>query len=284
MIKLLRKALPFIGIILLIRLLNNIGLNEFIDKISLLTFDKVLVLILCCWFGLVVKGLRWLRITKFVDIGTLDLLRVFYASMFLGVITPGRLGELSKIEFLKERGLDYSTALYLTIYDRVFDVGYLLITSLFFLSYIYDFHVSLVLSIVIFTSLFIFVQHYVAKKLMIQASSLVDMAICYGITIASYLVFGLGFSYLLGLSSAYQITLSTLSITLGNLVALVPISIMGLGTREYVLMNVLPFVSSPQLVSSSLTHLTMSVLASLLFCSFFYSKKFLKTPRKTKIA
>jgi hypothetical protein len=280
-IKLLKKGLPLLGIILLFRLLSKIDLVDFLDRISQVPLDKILVLISCCWFGLIVKGLRWLIITRFIKVSKLDLLRVFYASMFLGVITPGRIGELSKIKFLKERGLDYLEALYITIYDRIFDVGYLLITSLFFLSYVYEFSSTLVLSIVLFTILFLFVQYFVAKKLIVHEMNILTMFICYGITIVSYLVFGLGFAFLLDLSELNHVVLSTLSITLGNLVALVPISIMGLGTREYVLMNVLPFIPSVQLISSSLIHLTTSVLASLLFCSFFYSKSLFKAPEGT---
>ncbi|MCO4783914.1 MAG: flippase-like domain-containing protein [Candidatus Cloacimonetes bacterium] len=284
MIKAIRKVLPILGVLLFLRLMSKLNFTEFVYNLSHVPLEKILVLIFCCWFGLIMKGIRWLIITRFVNVSKIDLLRVFYASMFLGVITPGRLGELSKISFLKDRGIDYSIALYLTIYDRVFDVGYLLIASLFYLSYVYDFNTTLIYSIIVFTLLFIFVQYYVAKRLIIEKIGILSSMICYGITIISYLVFGLGFANLLVLTNNTQVALCTLSITLGNLVALVPISIMGLGTREYVLINVLTFVPSVDIVASSLIHLTTSVLASLLFCSFFYSKSLFTNPKAGELS
>ncbi|PCJ20320.1 MAG: hypothetical protein COB02_04600 [Candidatus Cloacimonadota bacterium] len=282
MLKLIKKVLPIFGLVLFIRLLSNISSSAFVDSLLSISFYKVILIIFCSWFGLVAKGFRWTLIASNTNINKKDLLRLYYGAMFLGIITPGRIGEITKVQFLKDRGVEYSLAFYLTIYDRVFDVGYLLITSLFFLAYVYHFSKFLIVSIIVFMILFLFVQYFIAIKLIPQKKIFIKMLFSYLLTIMSYLVFGFGFSMLLNMSNINQIVLTTLSVTLGNLVALVPVSIMGLGTREYVFINVLPFLSEILIISSSLVHLTLSVLASLLFCSLFYKKDFLKI-KKNKL-
>ena len=75
--------------------------------------------------------LRWRLILRSLgfSVGFLESGRVYLAGAFLGVVTPGRLGDLIKVRFLTKREVSMEKALMANIMDRGMDVLAVLVIS-----------------------------------------------------------------------------------------------------------------------------------------------------------
>jgi glycosyltransferase 2 family protein len=62
------------------------------------------------------------------------LARVYGATMFLGLVSPGRIGELSRIFLLRDRGAPVSVGLYSVVLDRVLDAIPTFLVAIVFVS------------------------------------------------------------------------------------------------------------------------------------------------------
>jgi len=213
---------------------------------------------------ILVKSQRWRSINKTLDIRIpfSSTIKVSTIAGLLGSLTPGRLGELVKVRFIKNYSTSQISIWTGVILDRIFDLIVLFIIgiiSLFLLAQFVSFgsNLTIVIMIIFLTILIIFSRHFENVILMIL-KILVSNEILFSIKsryqeflnrffLTFKKVFFQGFIYtgisfiiqcLLSLSIVYSIGLQVplyfivILISVSALVSLLPISVGGFGTRE----------------------------------------------------
>lgn len=216
---------------------------------------------------IIIRSLRWRAILSAlgINISKIDSINLHWLGTFVGIITPGRFGELIKVYFLKNKGYNTFRSFFSIILDRFFDIFVLLFLGLlvffFFLkeASIYIIVLGLILLlIIIFIFLLIDQRSFISKffSRIIQKIFPVDFADYSRFTFSKlwqgikglkkkeviyfliYLIIS-WFSYFLVryiLTLSMDLSLSFIDITiisvLVTLVTILPISIAGLGTRE----------------------------------------------------
>jgi len=118
-------VLHLLGFLLLWWVVRDLEWEQFFALLGTMPLWKFFagLMALCLVYAL--KSLRWNRLNRSFGIPTTwRSALVFYLSAgFLSVITPGRLGELAKIYFLKRKyGTDLPSATSSVILDRIWDV------------------------------------------------------------------------------------------------------------------------------------------------------------------
>lgn len=100
-----KKVMPLVGIIILIYLIINIGTDKIITtflKISPIYFLIAAVLTLP---RVLIRNVAWQRILKLQEIklSYFESLKIFLIGYFYGSVTPGYLGQLMRIPYMKEK-------------------------------------------------------------------------------------------------------------------------------------------------------------------------------------
>lgn len=259
---------------------------------------------------LFIKSYRWNYILQKQSCHTklFDTFKYYTASLYIGILTPGRIGEFSKVFYLKQlHNKNYGLLFSSVLIDRLYDLYFLILISIcgFYLLnipidnlplYLVVFFV-LIPFIIIRTQLLHIIINFFANKLstnfqenlnsflttfkegILSILKINDIFKAMTITILAYTLF---FSqiYLIATSINIPIDFISLSIIIAlvNLISLLPISIAGLGTREITLIYFLSplSISTEQTVVFSLLILVISYIGGGLLG--FYS--FMKTPLK----
>jgi uncharacterized protein (TIRG00374 family) len=250
---------------------------------------------------LLAKAYRWnyLKKRQNISYGLKDSFLMYGTGMCLGILTPGRLGELSKIIYLKNDHYSIGKSSVSVILDRISDLLFLLIFSylgmFFFFSFFQDF-ILLLSSILIFGLflLIIFLQTNLIQvslkkifgfivpakyqkswKLNFQ-DFIIDLKIykskdylfIFLITVFSWLIYYLQMFFLAKSININNISFLYLSITvaIAGLLTLLPISVLGLGTRDAILILFFSvfLISNETTVSFSMLILLMSILTALI--------------------
>lgn len=76
------------------------------------------------WTIALVKSWRWRQVlaAQHIAVSPADGARWYLAGLALGSLSPGRIGELAKVVFVRERGAATVPAVVATVYDRLLDV------------------------------------------------------------------------------------------------------------------------------------------------------------------
>lgn len=128
----LKRYARVLGLVIFVVILVNIDWRETAVLISRVHVGFLAAAAALFPLFVLLKALRWHVILK--GQGIVYPVRKCYgaylASNFLGVITPGRVGELTKAIYLKEdAGISYSRAFPSVIIDRLFDLAALALTA-----------------------------------------------------------------------------------------------------------------------------------------------------------
>lgn len=117
------KFLPFIGIVLFIYIISKIDLDLLKQ-----TFLQMNLLLLLAAFAitlpsLFIKTLKWKQlINPFkVQLGWKEGFAAWLAGFFIGLVTPGRIGDLARAFYLKEK-METGKALTTVVIDRLLDI------------------------------------------------------------------------------------------------------------------------------------------------------------------
>ena len=118
-------AIRLIGLAILVFILTRIDLKATLGALKGLHWGYLLLAIVANlpMFGL--KAWRWQEMLKMQGISYpwRDAFLVFVAGLFLGLVTPGRVGEMSKALYLKQdRDVPVSVGLANVLMDRLFDL------------------------------------------------------------------------------------------------------------------------------------------------------------------
>jgi hypothetical protein len=239
------------------------------------------------------KCYRWTALLKRqgVRLSFKDAYAYFMASFFLGLVTPGRSGELVKVVYLRNRKVPVGKGFSSVFIDKLFDLDILLLFSFAGLLYFNLFGAMsgvawAGVAAVVFAPLLVLHRGSVERlySLVVKpalrrfggrdadahidgyfeglaAFNLVIVLFCFMITLASFVFFFLQ-CYLLAQSLGLMIPVVTLvcAISLSSIASLLPITFAGLGVREAVLIQLL--------IQSGFVFEDIVALSILFFCNF----------------
>jgi hypothetical protein len=224
-----------------------------------------------------IKSLRWKAIiaAQGYSYGFMAALSAYFASYSLGVVTPGRLGELLKVYNLRkdQPHIEVLPAFATVVLDRLFDMFFLLWFGLsglvFFFAPFGEMATGFILMLILIVLLVgLVVANWflklILKKYAAPNAMLVFVQTCFGqmlsarnasawlLTTLAYAIYFAGIQILfLALHIQIPFIETGFIISLIGLLLLLPISVAGFGTREAGLVFLLAFYSiSPELAIS----------------------------------
>jgi hypothetical protein len=268
--KYIRRFLPLIGLILMVRLLSKVHWPQVVDSLKTLNPQIIVFIILVNILGITIKSLRWALLLK-NERSIKDSVCMFFAAMFYGLVTPGRVGELMKVKYLRDSNFSVKSAWVLTIYDRLFDVCYLLIGTSLFLGFFYQIFYLFVFAVILPFAMF-FLVWLVGDDVGLARSKTRFFWIQLLLTVVSYVVYSSGFCVVFSLISIENLFKGVGLVATGNLIALIPASVHGIGIRETVFESFLT-LNTAQIVTYSMVHMSITLVSTLIFCYFFVIKQ-----------
>ena len=308
------KYLGLIGIILFIYIISKVNLNQVINIFSSANLFFIVISVVMLFFAIILRSLRWEIIIKATgfDISLKDCTLIWLKGYFLGGVTPGRVGDLFRAKFLTDKiGISLGKSVLTAVIDRLFDIlvifglsalGILMISQLFGIE-LFSLHYLFILLVISGLSLYILISRKPTAKIVSPLFNLFvpskfketakinfdefykgldllkerkqHLFASISVGILSWLVVGIG-CYLIALSLSLNISYWYLliSIAISSLIALLPISISGLGTREatfiflFSIINIVP----EEAVSFSLLVLAWNLLPILPGAILYISK------------
>ncbi len=296
------KYLGILGVILFIYIIVKIDLHQLISIFASLNIPMIILSIVMLIPLILLRTTRWNLIIKAtgVDISLIDSIAISFKGYVLGSVTPGRIGDIIRARFLtKKTAISLGRSLLTAIIDRIFDISVIIVISLLgilAISRIFGIKIlSLGISILILFIFALFLYTLINKKLIARIlGPLFDLFLpskaketvkvnfddfyksldllkvkrlhvsaSVFLSILSWLAAGVGCYFLalsLSLDIPYWYTLISLGIS--SVIAVLPISFSGLGTREAVFIFVLSIIdiSSTEAVSFSLLVLVWTLL------------------------
>lgn len=309
-IEFFKKYLFLLGIILFIFILFKSNPEEILKNIKNVNFFYLVLAALLAFPILFTKSLCWnyIKRKQGIKYSPKNSFLMYCSGTYLGTLTPGKMGELAKIFYLKKDGYSIGRSLVSVILDRISDLAFLLILGFLFLITFQGRSWVLVLGIISVVFLFIIflkigLIKWVINKIFhilipkkyqnswkinfqdfindLKVYKLKHYLIISLITVFSWCFYYLQM-YILAKSTNLNIPFFYLaiSITAAGLITLIPASISGIGTRDATLILLFaPFsiLKEQAIVFSSLI-LLMSLFASLigLICWFIKPIHFFK--------
>lgn len=125
-----RHFLKIIGILIFVYILFKIDISKTLGVLANIKIDYVLIVFLLSMPSMLVKSWRWQYLLKMqgVDYSLKNAFITYLASLYLGVITPGKIGEFAKAFYLKEdKGINIGKAFSSVFTDRLLDLCVLII-------------------------------------------------------------------------------------------------------------------------------------------------------------
>ncbi|PWT88794.1 MAG: hypothetical protein C5B54_10040 [Acidobacteria bacterium] len=288
-----KNWLRLIGIALLIFLLSRINLQEMLSALRQAALPLVLLAVIANVPQIFLKAIRWRQLLRSqgIEYAAIPAMLSYFGSIFIGLLTPGRLGELVKAAHVShDCNIPKARAFSSVLVDRLFDLYALMILGgaallsqhtgmdkknaiAFALS-----AAVLVIPLIVFLKFPIFSENSWIGQMRISLLELKLPAILIGslLTIIAYAIF-FEQCYLLAQSLMLNATFLQISyaVALGSLVTLIPISISGLGTREAAIMSYLKTIGISPAASigfSLLIFLTFYVAGGLMGAIAWYIK------------
>ena len=300
-------SLHVLGFVLLYLVLRNFNWQEFFSlftRFNAWYFISGLVVLFAVY---ILKSIRWYFINKAFNIKLKfwDSLMIYLVAGFFSAITPGRLGEFTKIYFLKEKyPVSLSQATLSVLFDRLWDVLVLSmiagislfllfntdsISSLTFISIFVIFLLSL--SIVLYPG-FLFVpairitgkwtnfnQHLESLYRQIKMKNAGFSLLSFVLSLVAFLMLAfipVALSFKIKAPVNYDAGLGAISVS--NILSFLPVSVAGFGTREYVFKQIWALYGYPAeiAITVSTAYFIVTYLGSVLFgglVSLFYLGK-----------
>lgn len=275
-----RKAfnlIRLVGIILFIIIIIRVDLNPVAHAFYNIKYNSLVLGVIFQLIVLIGKGIRW-HVLRGGGVNYKHLaknLGMFYESYALGIVTPGRIGELfkvghekgknniytSSVKVLAERGMDigfFITLAGLAVYSGYYGIGLsiygilnTIIGLLFILGSILFLRSPLLAKMINVLFKFVpgklnnlkFETEVLPKKRIIIISILAIIAnACYFVS-----------CYYLGLAVGIYANIIWISgaVAVSGLLSMIPISIMGLGTRELVFLYVFSNFDEARIIAFS---------------------------------
>lgn len=290
----------FLGIVLFIYILSKINLSELTSALQEVNLAYYLIAVLFFIVGILMWALKWKMLVSSIgaEIPFKDLIEIFIKGLFLGMATPGKVGEFWKAKYLSDKtGAAGGKTLYTVFADKAVNLLVVLIIGLMGAAVIYLKFSKTQNWLVIALSLFLFI---VLSSFCIKNRKIHRL---FGILIKFFIphslkeradfflsefyrefrslkpglffkivVFGFLYYFVTGAVASYFIVLALgislpfwyvfLTVSISWLVTTIPITILGLGTREATFIYFFSFfgISAPLVIAFTFLSLFCNIL------------------------
>ena len=271
--KYLKKYSFLIGFLLLFLVLNKIDFSS-LWQIIKKTDQKLLILaILLNPVFLFIKSICWNYLKKIQDIKykLWDSFLMFNVGVAIGSLTPGRLGEVFKVAYLKKDGHSLGKSLMTIVLDRLSDFAALAFLGYFgliiFFGSFYKITLYFGLAGFVLAGLILVTKKQIARQVLkkifslavpkkyqekwqtgfsdflagFKAYKLKNYLFVFLITFSSWIIFYVQmylFAQSIGLKEISFLSLSV-AVTVSGLVSILPVSLLGIGIRDITLLGLL---------------------------------------------
>ena len=291
-----QTLMKLIGLAVLGVILRHADFSLIAEILASCRIEYLLVAISLFIFSAFLKATRWHLIMRSqgIEYALTESFKRYLVGLFLGTVTPGRLGELSRSLYVKrDLQIPLGTIFSGVVADRVFDFFFLLVVGL---SGAYHFHLAkdasvffLIAAVMLLIVPILVIQTGTGHRLLDRgltrfsrtklsrfgggeplrfAEGFKDIVHprCFGYGLLTALAYAVFFAAGFLLTRALQIDITfqdaSLALAAANLLSLVPVTVAGVGTRDAMLVLTLGTVNIPAEAA-----LAFSVL--ILFCSYF---------------
>lgn len=289
----LKKSYLVIGLLIFIWLVRAIDFAKLKDSFYAIS---PFYYIAAAFFYLPItflKSYRWKKIMdgQKIHYSVKNSFLMYNSSSLLGLITPARVGEFSKVAYLKKDNYSLGRALLGNFLDKIFDMIFGLVflaTAVAFMPFLPNFSLDtgmlkkwawLGAVLIALTAFFYFKKKKALYAFFaeiwrdIKQFKIINLSYIFIITVAAWFFYFL-MIYLIGLSSGVaQITgffYLSFGAALGLIAGLIPISILGMGTRDAVFIFLLLPLGVPRetiiLFSLLIMFNYLSMFAICLYC------------------
>ncbi|MBT4824925.1 flippase-like domain-containing protein [Candidatus Woesearchaeota archaeon] len=258
-----------LGLIIFAVILLNIDYTTVFSILKMINIKYLVGGFVLIILIIVVKSYRWLLITRSLKLKETNFLKCFYLyniGIYFGNISPGKLGELFKAVYIKNKENSMLRSFVSTIIDRIYDlltliiIGYL---SLFLISKSFEGYFNLLTIIIVISTIIGIILILFWKKILklsyrfilpkkiknksketfkelINSIKLIkptDYIVQLVLTLIGWILYFI-MIYVLAVSINIDISFYYLaaSIAITSLITLIPISFNGLGTRDATLL------------------------------------------------
>jgi uncharacterized protein (TIRG00374 family) len=302
-----RYALKSIGIVLLVVILFSVDLQAVAEHLKHCDPMPIALAIVLIVPQIAVRAFRWKQLLRWQGISCpwSQVLTIYFASTFAGLMTPGRLGEFAKGFFLKQQGAaTFSYSLPSVLVDRMLDL--LVLASLALIALPQFYHIPDAGALVIAAVLLLPAMVYGGLRWLGSSNRLAEVAsrmkmrlgdnwsgslddfvqgsrrlitiklfFPLGLTILSYGIYFIQ-TGLIGQAIGLPLGFVTIGmvVAVGILVGYIPITVAGLGTREATLIILFSRVGVPATGALSFAFLYNLVYIACvgLICAGFWLK------------
>lgn len=227
-------------IFMLIIIFSWVDLNSTIEHIKKMSLVPYILVILGHFVLMAIKSYRWKVICAHaqIDIPYKASLLSYIVAFAFGTFTPGQVGDFSKAYFVKKYSDNTKKILGTVLIDRIWDLIVLIlftITAVIYLfpKFVYDYWYILIF-ILIGTGVILLKTNLIKKYIINHPWILLDYKKLFAISLFAAII-QLSRWMILAYAFDLQIILSSMIATIGSFVALIPISISGLGSRDAIL-------------------------------------------------
>ena len=278
--KKIKKYSFLIGLVLFAIILSRTNPGEILQNISNIKPAYLIVAILLLLPALIVKTLCWMYIIKQqgIEYSLKDAFLMYCSGLYIGILTPGKMGEITKALYLKKDGHSMGKSLIGVILDRISDFAFLLTFAFFgalffiatFQKQVVIFILGTIVAVVLFfiflktgmvkwflNKLFqIFVPEKYQKSWEINFQDFINdlkiyklkhYLIIFLISVFPWMIYYFQ-AYILakGMNINIPFLYLAISVTIAGFITLIPISISGIGSRDAALILLLAPYAVPK--------------------------------------
>ena len=296
----MKGVLKWVGLALFLYILYQIDLPVFLNQLGKINWWVAVISMPLFFLPIYLKSLRWQRLLAIqnIDLPLSWAFQGYLRSIFWGMVTPGRVGELVKVHYLVQQGIRPGRAAVSVLVDRVLDLILLAgIAGLAMVTVLSEKHVMFEIPWVIIGvglicvgALFFFpwrirlfsvlgriagrlapeygedgFEHFREDFLVgLKLYSGIHLIVLLLVTVGIWLIYSIPFMLLglIGIGMDVEPWYLLAGIFFGTVVGLLPISMAGVGTRDwfFILYFGMVGLSSEQGVLFSFTFLYMYVV------------------------
>lgn len=170
--KLIKSIFLLLGIVFFVYVLLNVKIEDIVYSFKILSFN-ILILCFIVVIELVIKSIRFkFLLSKIANVSFKDIFKIIFETTLFVVYSPGRLGDIMKLDLLKKHDVKRTDSLAALIIERISD---LIVVILFSLGILFSFQINIypiiILFIIIFASLIILYKLNIFKNIIGQVFS-----------------------------------------------------------------------------------------------------------------
>lgn len=274
------KTIRYTGLLLFIIILANLNIDNTMNILLNMNISYFLISSILFIPYVIIKSTRWKLLMSALDIkySLKDSTVMYMAATFIGSITPGYIGDFIKILYLKKDEHPFGRSFSSILLDRLFDIASIILLGLagsLLIYQVYQVHATsfsaifILMAIVLLTIITAPKWRNYAKTIVIYVSnkvlpykykenvgnyfddvfnsfslfSFIDISIAILLTILGWAI-NFFMAYLVALSIHLTISFMYLAtcMAISTLIAFIPISISGIGTRDATLIILFSYI------------------------------------------